>query len=70
MCKFTTTTSPGFTKVVSAIKRYAEKAPSTIKQRWEAEGESRGMQKMLKAKELVPGRIFHPSSYHTLETNC
>ena len=59
MCKFVTTTSPGFTKVVSAIKRYAEKAPSTIKQRWEAEGERQGMQKMLKAKELVPGMNKH-----------
>ena len=43
--------------IVDGIQRYAEDAPTTVKQRWISEKQERLNQKLRKAKELVPGAI-------------
>ncbi|KAL8995566.1 MAG: hypothetical protein Q9188_006778 [Gyalolechia gomerana] len=52
MCKFENENAPGFDLVVEGIQRYAEQAPATIAQRWNAEKKERSTIMQAEAAEL------------------
>ena len=52
MCKFENENAPGFDLVAEGIQRYAEEAPATIAQRWNAERKERSTAMQAEAAEL------------------
>lgn len=61
MCKFDNYRSSGFKIVLEGVGRYAEKAPSTIRTRWDSERAERKTQARRRANEIFPGTDASPS---------
>lgn len=56
MCKFANKSSPGYTVVVAALKRYAKDAPAIIRFRWDEAHAMLRTKRENEAMELVRGR--------------
>lgn len=67
MCKFENDNAPGFDLVVEGIQRYAEQAPGTITQRWNAEKKERSTIMQAEAAELYSKATPQTDSSSTFE---
>lgn len=56
MCKFDSSSSPGYLVAVAALRRYSKDAPPSIRYRWEEAHAMLRRQRETEALELIRGR--------------